>query len=181
MSKTITQIELARLAAMLAKDGDDATRLTRRAFELWEASGKELVHQKARATLRAQGQREQDSVRVPPWPKTLERTMTLDEFLRLLLPSLPLGKDEGERVKRYRHFLASRCKDAGEERQLNYAESEIKQAKAVGFNTSTYHSEARAFLSWEAFRAKEARSARARKGAEGLKAKRAAEKEAGGA
>ena len=174
MSKTITQIELARLAATLARDSEDATRLTRRAFELWEAAGKELVHQKARETLRQQDERERDKIKVPPWPKTLKRNMTLDEFLRLTLPNLPLGKDEGERVKRYRHFLANRCTEPDAERQLSYAERELKEAKAKGFNASEYQQEARAFLSWEAFRAAEARSTRARKGAEALKAKRQA-------
>jgi hypothetical protein len=182
MSKTITQIELARLAATLAKDGDDATRLTRRAFELWEASGKELDCQKARATLREQTDPHSITINepgkppltitIPPWPQDLKRAMTLKEFLRSMLPKLSVAA----RTKRYRDYLRAQCRDADEKRQLDYVQKEIEQAKAQGFNASDYQQEARAFLRWETARAKQAGSRRGLSGALALKAKVAAKK-----
>jgi len=162
MSKQITQIELARLAATM--NGD-----TRKAYELWEASGKELDYQKARGTLRAQGARERDSIPVPVFAKwnelggtqkELKPAMTLQEFLRLVRPKL----DVPTRTKRYRDYLLTRCTDPEEKGQREYIQREMEQAKADGFNVTTYEQEARAFLRWEAERARNAKSARGQAG-----------------
>jgi hypothetical protein len=199
--KTINQTELALLAATLARGNDDATLLCRRAFELWEASGKELHLQKQLAEKRQQDEwkRKQDEREQASTPPAFDKwndaggeqgefkpPMTLDQFLCVTLPKLA-GK-EGERMKRYRRFHASRCQGKHpdetqsqyEERQLNYVQREVEEAKAKGFNATTYQQEARAFLRWEYDRAEKAKSDRGRKGAEALKAKREAEKKMNG-
>jgi hypothetical protein len=153
-------------------------RLARRAYELWEACGKELASQKLRAMGREKTLQEQIErrARTPPWPHDHDgkATISLDEFLRLMMPKTkPV-----DRMKFYRDFLKARfpgsavdstgkvIKDAD-----TFAEKEIKQAKERGFSKTDYGHEARDFLTWQKGRKEAVAKERASKGGKAKAAK----------
>ena len=190
--KTINQTELARLAATLARDGDDATLLCRRAYELWEASGKELVYQKARAVMQQKCEREQrERQRQQPIPMPGRYPVNLKTFLRLVLPNVK----HNDAVHKYRAFLTRWTPTGWEpspEGPQDYGPAIIdglkdetkldkkghpRIVKRKGFNAGEDRREAQQFRRWVNEQAAQTRKAKAQDGAEarwkkGLEARR---------
>jgi hypothetical protein len=89
-----------------------------------------------------------------PW----EFPVSLDEFLRLIVP----GKDQGERLGRYRQFVQARLrmnqamgdyappdeKPSTEEDVLGMASAKIEKLKKAKLDFKKFHSEMYLFLRW---------------------------------
>ena len=190
--KTINQTELARLAATLSRDGDDATLLCRRAYELWEASGKELVYQKARAVMQQKCEREQrERQRQQPIPMPGRYPVNLKTFLRLVLPNVK----HNDAVHKYRAFLTlldanrlgavtrgtTRLRPCYHRwtkgRDKTGQERASKDSQAEGLQCGRDWREAQQFRRWVNEQAAQTRKAKAQDGAEarwkkGLEARR---------